>query len=111
MFNELVQSISSLYKCECQDVFFDLLSPELNLDGVVYFYRNVFEPTVDAIRQHFAPAMQSLTQAACLARLPDGGPLASVLRKTFQSNWREILQSCLGKEFSRHVAQQIQDTL
>jgi hypothetical protein len=49
MFNELVQTISQLYKCECQDVFFDLLAVELNLDGVVFFYKSVFEPIMSAI--------------------------------------------------------------
>ena len=38
MFNELANVVSELYKCDCADVFFDLLCPELNLDGVVYFY-------------------------------------------------------------------------
>ena len=44
MFNELTHIVSDLYKCESQDVFFDLLCPELNLDGVVFFFQNVFEP-------------------------------------------------------------------
>ena len=38
MLNELQNIISEFYKCDCQDVFFDLLCPELNLDGVVYYF-------------------------------------------------------------------------
>ena len=38
MFGELTNIVSEYYKCDCQDVFFDILSSELNLDGVVYFY-------------------------------------------------------------------------
>lgn len=56
MFNELVHKVSELYKCECQDVFFDLLCPELNLDGVVFFYANIFPPIERAITKHFMPA-------------------------------------------------------
>ena len=82
MFNELVQTISQLFKCECQDVFFDLLSPELNIDGVIYFYRSVFEPVTSAIQGHFLPAEKALKQVACLGSLPEG-PLDSVLRKTY----------------------------
>lgn len=49
MFNELVGKVQELYKCECQDVFFDLLSAELNLDGVVFFYQNVFPQVCRAV--------------------------------------------------------------
>ena len=49
MQNELVSRVSELFKCECQDVFFDLLSPELNLDGVVFFYATVFQNTFKTI--------------------------------------------------------------
>jgi hypothetical protein len=38
MFTELVNTASEVYKCDCQDVFFDLLCPELNIEGVVFFY-------------------------------------------------------------------------
>ena len=31
------------------DVFFDLLSPELNLDGVVFFFANVYTSIFKAI--------------------------------------------------------------
>jgi len=49
MFNELISQVQEFYKCDCQDVFFDILSPELNLDGVVYFYANIFPQIVRAI--------------------------------------------------------------
>ena len=49
MFNELTNMVSETYKCDCQDVFFDLLCPELNLDGVVFFYQNMFGPIMKAI--------------------------------------------------------------
>lgn len=55
MYNELTQRCAELFKCECQDVFFDLLSPELNLDGVVFFYGNVYSPIFKVISKHFAP--------------------------------------------------------
>lgn len=55
MYNELTQRVSELFKCECQDVFFDLLSPELNLDGVIFFYANVYQPIFKVVQKHFAP--------------------------------------------------------
>ena len=86
MFNELTNMASELYKCDCQDVFFDLLCPELNLDGVVFFYQAVLTPVMKAIQNHFAPAEQVLRQVSSLKQLD--GPVESVLRKTYQSNWR-----------------------
>lgn len=41
MLNELQHIASEFYKVDCQDVFFDVLSLELNLEGVVFFYQNV----------------------------------------------------------------------
>lgn len=60
MYNELTQKVSELLKCECQDVFFDLLSPELNLDGVVFFYAHVFTSIFKAIQKHFKPIEHSI---------------------------------------------------
>ena len=39
LFNELLNEVSEFLKWDCQDAFFDLLWPELNLDGVVYFFK------------------------------------------------------------------------
>jgi len=44
MMNELQAIVSEFYKVECQDVFFDVLSLELNLEGVIYFFQNVVQP-------------------------------------------------------------------
>jgi hypothetical protein len=65
MFTELVNTASEVYKCDCLDVFFDLLCPELNIEGFVFFYKHLFPPIPDylklvcndlAIQKHFQPA-------------------------------------------------------
>ena len=38
MLNELQNLVGDFYKIDCQDVFFDLLVPELNFDGIIYFF-------------------------------------------------------------------------
>ena len=91
-----------MYKCDCQDVFFDLLCPELNLEGVVFFYQNTFSPTMMAIQKHFAPAEQVLHQVSCLPMLDS--PVESVLRKTYQSNWRQIMKASLTEHFFTQLA-------
>jgi hypothetical protein len=55
MQNEMQNIVSEFYKCDCQDVFFDLLCPELNLDGVIFFYQNTIPVVVETIEKHFLP--------------------------------------------------------
>ena len=66
MQNELASLVAEFYKCDCLDVFFDLLSPELNLDGVVYFYSNALTPVVENIERHFQPIEQVLRKVTLL---------------------------------------------
>ena len=88
MFNELTNSVSEFYKCDCQDVFFDVLSSELNLEGVVYFFNNSLPQVVSAIEKHFYPVENALKVASGSGRLDLS--IGNVLRKKYQSNWREI---------------------
>jgi hypothetical protein len=81
MYNELTQKVSELFKCECQDVFFDLLCPELNLDGVVYFYANVYTPLFKRITSHLQPVESAIIRLTHLNVID--GPLESVLKKTY----------------------------
>lgn len=54
MANELAARITQFYKCDCLDVFFDLLSTEeLTLKGVIYFYMQLFAVADQLVDQHF----------------------------------------------------------
>ena len=88
MQNELQNIVSEFYKCDSQDVFFDLLCPELNLDGVVFFFQSTIPLVVEAIEKHFLPVEKVLKKVSNLQALD--GPIVNVLRKTYQSNWRGI---------------------
>ena len=83
----------------------------MNLDGVVFFYKTIFPAVVDTIHKHFAPVDTVMKQvtAGSKGALDEGGPLISVLRKTYQSNWRNILrQSGLGtKTYAASLAQKV----
>jgi hypothetical protein len=88
MQNELQNIASEFYKCDCQDVFFDLLCPELNLDGVVFFFQNTIPLVVENIEKHFQPVEAILKKVSNMQSLD--GAIVNVLRKTYQSNWRAI---------------------
>lgn len=66
MQNELSNIVSEFYKCDCQDCFFDILSTDLNLEGVVYFFQNTLPPVIEAIEKHFAPVEQTLKKVSLI---------------------------------------------
>lgn len=59
--------VSEFYKCDCQDVFFDLLCPELNLDGVVFFFKNAIPTVVEAIEKYFSPVETVLKKVTSMS--------------------------------------------
>lgn len=38
MLNELAILTKEFYKYDCVDIFYDLLCPELNMKGIIYFF-------------------------------------------------------------------------
>ena len=81
MQNEMQSIVSEFYKCDCQDVFFDLLCPELNLDGVIYFFQTTIPLVVEAIEKHFQPVEIVLKKVSNMQQFD--GPIVNVLRKTY----------------------------
>lgn len=109
MFNELTNSVSEFYKCDCQDIFFDVLSTELNLEGVVYFYQHTIGEVVQVIERHFAPVETSLLEASCSRRLDV--TISNVLRKKYQSNWRKIYNKTINQQTCVEIMQRVQSVL
>ena len=81
MYNELVNTVGEFYKCDAQDIFFDILSSELNLDGVVYFYQNTLPQIVQQIESHFLPVERSIREASESYKLDVS--ISNVLRKKY----------------------------
>ena len=109
MFNELTNKVGEFYKCDCQDVFFDILSTELNLEGVVYFFQNSLPPVVEQIEKHFWPVENSIRKATCSSKLDLS--ISNVLRKKYQSNWKDILSQVINKPFCESLMRKIQGVL
>jgi hypothetical protein len=65
MVNELTNQVSEFYKVDCQDAFFDLLCPELNHDGIVFFFKNTLGPAIKLIKNYFSPVEEILSKALC----------------------------------------------
>jgi len=109
MFNELVSKVSEFYKYDCEEIFFDLLCPELNMKGIIFFYFTSFSRMCELIQSYFAPAEMALKKTACMTNLD--GPIMNVLRKSFQSTWKNISKQCILHAKLMEVTNEIQDHL
>ena len=109
MLNELQNKLSEFFKCDCQDIFFDLLSPELNIDGIVFFFKNCLLKIQDLVSNYFEPMETVLKKTLCIDNL--WTPIDNVLKKSVQSNWKKIFtQMCLDSSI-QIIVQFIQNNL
>ena len=90
MFNELQNKITEFFKCDCQDIFFDLLAPELNMEGIIFFFKQAFSKIQEVLKSYFLPSENILKKTICIDEL--WSPIDNVLRKSYQANWKKIFQ-------------------
>lgn len=88
MFNELCNQTSEFYKYDCIDIFFDLLCPELNLKGIIFFFSTCYSRLNQQLEKYFLPLESTIQKTGCLPSIE--GPIINVLRKSFQSSYKEI---------------------
>ena len=109
MLNEIADITSQFYKCDCQDLFFEILGPELSMDGIVYFFKYSFPRVHEIIRSYFVPAEDTLRNIATLDSLE--GPIMNVLRKSYQASWRKLMTACLPLSALQRIVEDIQRVL
>jgi FtsZ-binding cell division protein ZapB len=109
MLNELQNRLSEFFKCDCQDIFFDLLSPELNMDGIVFFYKNCFVKVMEMIKNYFDPLENLMKKTICIDFL--WTPIDNVLRKSAQSNWKMIFSQMSLEQNYYSIMQYVQNNL
>jgi hypothetical protein len=109
MQNELQNKLSEFFKCDCQDIFFDILSPELNIEGIVFFYKNCLLKIQEMVLLYFDPLQSSIKRTLCIDTL--WTPIENVLRKSFQSNWRKIIAQLSSEENLQSIVSYIQSNL
>lgn len=109
MFNELQNKINEFFKCDCQDVFFDLLAPELNMDGIVFFFKTAFAKIQEIIKSYFSTAENILKKTICIEEL--WAPIDNVLRKSYQSNWKKIYSNINHESTFQKIMVHLQNSL
>jgi hypothetical protein len=109
MQNELQNKLSEFFKCDCQDIFFDILSPELNIEGIVFFFKNSILKIQEMVLLYFEPMESSLKRILCSDTL--WTPIDNVLRKSFQANWKKIIAQLCSEESIQSIVLYIQSNL
>eukprot|EP01017_Pseudomicrothorax_dubius_P024609 TRINITY_DN2614_c0_g1_i4.p1 TRINITY_DN2614_c0_g1~~TRINITY_DN2614_c0_g1_i4.p1 ORF type:complete len:201 (+),score=16.55 TRINITY_DN2614_c0_g1_i4:65-667(+) len=97
------------YKYDCQDIFFDILCPELNLKGIVFFFQCAFKGVSDIVSQYFGPTEASIRTTGAFESLE--GPIMSVLRKSYQTTYQDITRKVLSQGLFGQIIQEIQNQL
>ena len=100
MLTELQIKINDYIKLLCQDIFFDLLQPNLNLEGVIFFFKTIFIKISEITFNYFSPIENIIKQTLFIDFLYE--PIDNVLRKAYQSNWKSYFneyQKKIGNEF------------
>lgn len=111
MLNELQNRLSEFVKCDCLDIFFDLLSPELNMEGIIFFYKSCFEQLNEYISTYFDPLINSLKKTLCFTENNLHSSIDNVLRKSYQGNWRKILDNISNSVDFKKIINYIQSQL
>lgn len=89
MITEIQIKINDYIKIICQDVFFDLLLPsEINIKGIILFYRTFFQEIEEEVHNYFSPLESQIKET--LKITDQMKPIANVLKKTYQYNWKAI---------------------
>jgi len=79
--HELTEKTSEFNKYDCEDIFYDVLSPELNMKGCIYFFYTGFKRAKELIAHYFSHAEKCLRDISCKDSLE--GPVMNVLRKSY----------------------------
>lgn len=109
MSNELQNKLSEFFKCDCQDIFFDLLSPELNIEGIVFFFKTTFVKIQELINLYFEPLENLLKRTLSIDEL--WSSIDNVLRKSYQANWKKIFIQITSEQNYQKIMNLIQNNL
>ena len=90
MLTELHNKISDYIKISCEDIFFDLLQPNLNMKGVVDFFKIIFLKLLDVVEKYFSPIEKAINNTLFIDQIYE--PIDNVLRKSYQFNWKNFYE-------------------
>ena len=90
MLTELHNKINDYIKLSCEDIFFDLLQPNLNMKGVVEFFKIIFINLFDIVEKFFNPIEKAINNTLFIDQIYE--PIDNFLRKSYQFNWKNFFE-------------------
>lgn len=107
--HELKDQINKFFSLTCLDIFFDLLCPELNFEGLFHFYSKSFTKVREILKFHFDPFEEMLKNTIVSDEVYK--PIDSVLKKSYQANYKQILLKIGKHEHILQIMHHIQKNL
>ena len=105
MLTELTNKINDYIKLSCEDIFFDLLQPNLNLEGTVNFYKFIFSKTYEIIYKYFIPIENAIYSALFIDQIYES--IDNVLRKSYQYNWKNFFEDIKSKILYKDLIEEL----
>ena len=105
MLTELTNKINDYIKLSCEDIFFDLLQPNLNLEGTVNFYKFIFSKTYEIIYNYFIPIENAINSALFIDQIYES--IDNVLRKSYQYNWKNFFEDIKSKILYKDLIEEL----
>lgn len=109
MLTELHNKINDYIKLSCEDIFFDLLQPNLNMKGVVEFFKIIFINLFDIVEKFFNPIEKAINNTLFIDQIYE--PIDNVLRKSYQFNWKnffeDIKKTINYNEIINHISKKL----
>lgn len=90
MLTELNNKINDFIKLSCEDIFFDLLQPNLDIKRTIDFYKFIFSKIYEIIDNYFNPIEKTINSVLFIDQIYDS--IDNVLRKSYQFNWKYFLK-------------------
>ena len=107
--NEVNNLVTDFFKGDCIDIFFDVLSLELDIEGVSFFYQHMFTSLVSMVCEYFQPSFASVMNTANIEVIEK--PVINVLKKVYQNNWKAIHSTIFNKKEIGKIGNEIQSRL
>ena len=105
MLTELNNKINDFIKLSCEDIFFDLLQPNLDIKRTIEFYKFIFSKIYEIIDNYFNPIEKTINSILFIDQIYDS--IDNVLRKSYQFNWKCFLEEIKKKLLYNNLIKEI----
>ncbi len=75
------------------------------MKGILYFYQTAVARLTEQVAHYLAPAAAQIRKTSCVESVE--GPIMSVLRKSYQLNYKQMMAKALQRELLQRTADEI----